>query len=179
MSRVGKYPVPIPSGVDVAIEENRVTAKGKLGVLHVPYTDAVAVKIEDSKVWVEPQNDSKRSRAMWGTVRSLVKNAVTGVSDGFVRRLEISGVGYRAQVRGKTLNLQLGYSHDVSFAIPDGIEVVLEGERNNVIAVKGSDRQLVGHVASKIRGYRKPEPYKGKGIKYAEETIVRKEGKKK
>jgi large subunit ribosomal protein L6 len=179
MSRVGKYPVGIPDGVNVTIAGNIVTAKGKLGELTVPYTDDVTVEVKDSKVVVTPVDASKRSRAMWGTVRSLVDNAVTGVSKGFTRRLEINGVGYRAQLQGKKLNLQLGYSHDIGFPIPDGITIKLEGERQSVIAVSGSDRQQVGQVASVIRSYRGPEPYKGKGIKYEDEFILRKEGKKK
>jgi large subunit ribosomal protein L6 len=179
MSRVGKYPVAVPSGVDVSLAGNVLTAKGKLGELTVPFTDDVAVEMKDGKVWVSPTAESKRARAMWGTVRALVKNAVVGVSQGFTRRLEINGVGYRAQLQGKKLNLQLGYSHDIPFAIPEGITIKLEGDRQSVIAVSGADRQQVGQVASVIRSYRGPEPYKGKGIKYQDEVILRKEGKKK
>ena len=179
MSRVGKYPVRVPDGVNVTVADNVVTAKGKLGELTVPYTDDVTVELKDGSVVVTPRDTGKRSRAMWGTVRSLVNNAVTGVSKGFTRRLEINGVGYRAQVQGKKLNLQLGYSHDIGFPIPDGITIKLEGERQSVIAVSGADCQQVGQVASVIRSYRGPEPYKGKGIKYEDEFILRKEGKKK
>ena len=179
MSRVGKYPVAIPSGVDVSLAGNVLTAKGKLGELRVPFSDDVTVEMKDGKVWVNPTAEGKRARAMWGTVRALVKNAVVGVSQGFTRRLEINGVGYRAQLQGKKLNLQLGYSHDIPFAIPEGITIKLEGDRQSVIAVSGADRQQVGQVASVIRSYRGPEPYKGKGIKYQDEVILRKEGKKK
>ena len=179
MSRVGKYPVGIPDGVTVSIADNVLTAKGKLGELTVPYTDDVTVEMKDGEVKVTPNGTNKRARAMWGTVRALVNNAVVGVSEGFTRRLEINGVGYRAQVQGKKLNLQLGYSHDIGFPIPDGITIKLEGDRQSVIAVSGANRQQVGQVASVIRGYRGPEPYKGKGIKYQDEYILRKEGKKK
>ena len=179
MSRVGKNPVTVPDGVDVSLAGNILTAKGKLGELTVPFTEDVTVELKDGKVVVAPNGNSKRARSMWGTVRSLVDNAVVGVSEGFTRRLEINGVGYRAQLQGKKLNLQLGYSHDIGFEIPDGITIKLEGDRQSVIAVSGPDRQRVGQVASVIRGYRGPEPYKGKGIKYEGEYILRKEGKKK
>lgn len=179
MSRVGKNPVAVPDGVDVSIVGNLITAKGKLGEETVSFTDDVTVEVQDGQVWVKPKDQSKRSRSMWGTVRSLVDNAVVGVSDGFTRRLEINGVGYRAQLQGKKLNLQLGYSHDIAFDIPEGINIALEGDRQTVIAVSGPNKQQVGQVASKIRGFRGPEPYKGKGIRYAGEYILRKEGKKK
>jgi len=179
MSRVGKYPVAIPDGVDVSLADNVLTAKGKLGELTVPLTEDVTVEMKDGTVVVAPNGSGKKARAMWGTVRSLVNNAVVGVSEGFTKRLEINGVGYRAQVQGKKLNLQLGYSHDIPFEIPEGITIKMEGDRQTVIAVSGADRQQVGQVASVIRGYRGPEPYKGKGIKYEDEYILRKEGKKK
>jgi large subunit ribosomal protein L6 len=179
MSRVGKNPVSVPDGVDVSVVGNVLTAKGKLGELLVPYTDDVTVEMQDGQVVVKPVGESKRSRSMWGTVRSLVDNAVVGVSEGFTKRLEINGVGYRAQLQGKKLNLQLGYSHDIGFEIPEGISIKLEGDRQTVIAVSGANKQQVGQVASKIRSYRGPEPYKGKGIRYANEFILRKEGKKK
>lgn len=179
MSRVGKNPVAIPDGVDVSLINNVLTAKGKLGEEVVPFTDDVTVEVQDGQVWVKPKDQSKRSRSMWGTVRSLVDNAVVGVSDGFTKRLEINGVGYRAQLQGKKLNLQLGYSHDIGFDIPEGITIALEGDRQTVIAVSGANKQQVGQVASKIRGFRGPEPYKGKGIRYAGEYVLRKEGKKK
>ncbi len=179
MSRVGKNPVEIPGGVEVSIVDGILTAKGKLGEENVPLTDIVDVTFEENKVTVKPRDESKQSRSMWGTTRSLVQNAVTGVSEGFTKRLEIVGVGYRAQLQGKTLNLQLGYSHDIPFPVPDGITIALEGERGNVIAVTGPNKQQVGQVASEIRGFRKPEPYKGKGVRYSDEYVLRKEGKKK
>lgn len=179
MSRVGKYPVVIPDGVHVALAGNILTAKGKLGELQVSFTDDVGVELKDGKVAVTPKSQTKKARALWGTVRSLVNNAVVGVSEGFTRRLEINGVGYRAQVQGKKLNLQLGYSHDISFDIPEGVSVAMEGDRQSVIAISGADKQKVGQVASVIRGFRGPEPYKGKGVKYQDEIILRKEGKKK
>ena len=177
MSRVGKHPVEVPSGVEVAVEGQLVSAKGKLGSLEFLATDDVTIRLEDGKVAVHPVNDGQRARAMWGTARSRVQNLVTGVSEGFVRELEINGVGYRAAVEGKDLVLQLGYSHDVRYPIPEGIEI--KCERPTAIKISGADKQKVGQVASEIRGYRKPEPYKGKGVKYLEETILRKEGKKK
>ena len=179
MSRIGKYPVAVPDGVEVSIAEGLLTAKGKLGEETVPLHEDVQVQTADGAVTVTPRDSSKRARQLWGTTRSLIDNAVTGVSQGFTRRLNISGVGYRAQVQGSTLNLQLGFSHDVKFAIPDGIKIAMEGDRGNVIAVSGPNKQLVGQVASEIRSYRPPEPYKGKGLIYTDESILRKEGKKK
>jgi len=177
MSRVGKNPIPVPSGVDIQIAGRTLSAKGKLGNLAMTLPDEVTVKVEDGKIVVTPDNDDKRARTNWGTTRSLVNNMVHGVSAGFTIALEISGVGYRASVQGSNLNLQLGYSHDVVFPIPDAIKIVCE--RPTAIAISGADRQQVGQVAAKIRSYRPPEPYKGKGIKYAGEQIRRKEGKKK
>lgn len=177
MSRVGKHPVEVPSGVEVAVSGQLVSAKGKLGSLEYRATDDVSITLEDNKVTVRPSNDSQRARAMWGTARSRVQNLVTGVSDGFVRDLDINGVGYRAAVEGKDLVLQLGYSHDIRYPIPDDIEI--KCERPTTIKISGPDKQKVGQIASEIRGYRKPEPYKGKGVKYREETVLRKEGKKK
>lgn len=179
MSRVGQSPVTIPSGVDVSIADGALTAKGKLGTLTVPLAPIVEVAIADGEVTVNPRNSSKRARMMWGTTRNLVNNAVIGVSEGFTKRLEVNGVGYRAQVQGKKLNLQLGFSHDVSFDMPEGIKAEVEGDRGNVIAISGADKRAVGQVASKIRSLRKPEPYKGKGVRYSDEIILRKEGKKK
>ena len=179
MSRVGKNPVEIPSGVEVSIVDGILTAKGKLGEETVPLTDIVDVTMDENKVSVKPRDESKQSRSMWGTTRSLVQNAVTGVSEGFTKKLEIVGVGYRAQMQGKTLNLQLGYSHDIPYPVPEGITIALEGDRGNVIAVTGPNKQQVGQVASEIRGFRKPEPYKGKGVRYSDEYVLRKEGKKK
>jgi len=177
MSRVGKNPVEIPSGVEVSIDGGLVSAKGKLGTLAFQATGDVDMSIEDGKVVVKPVGTSGRSRAMWGTARASVQNLVTGVSEGFKKELDINGVGYRAQVQGKNLVLQLGYSHEVNYPIPEGIEI--KCEKPTSIAVSGADKQKVGQVASELRGFRPPEPYKGKGIKYVDENILRKEGKKK
>ena len=177
MSRVGQLPVDVPSGVEVTIDGRDVTAKGKLGELSLTLIDVVDVAREDDKLIVTPRGDSKRARAMWGTSRSLLNNMVRGVAEGFTITLEINGVGYRAALEDKELVLQLGYSHEIRYPVPDGITIV--SERPTHIAVSGADRQKVGQVAAEIRGYRKPEPYKGKGIKYQDEYIIRKEGKKK
>src|SRR3954469_7634490 len=177
MSRIGKNPVAIPQGVEVQVAGGILTAKGKLGTLKMNLSSEVTTKVEDGKVWVKPNSETKRARALWGTTRAIVNNMVAGVSKGFEKNLEISGVGYRAAVQGKTLNLQLGYSHDIQFPIPDDVKIVCE--KPTTIKITGADRQRVGQVAAVIRGYRKPEPYKGKGIKYDTETIRRKEGKKK
>lgn len=177
MSRVGKNPVTLPDGVELRVEDDRIVVKGKLGELSSPVTDQVRTSLEDGRFWVKPANDSQRARALWGTTRAVVQNMVTGVSEGFTRRLEIVGVGYRAQVQGDTLTMQLGFSHDVTYRIPEGVTV--RCERPTSISVSGADKQQVGQVAAKIRGFRPPEPYKGKGIRYAGEQIVRKEGKKK
>jgi large subunit ribosomal protein L6 len=177
MSRVGKHPVAIPQGVEVAISGQQLTAKGKLGQLSLALPDDVEVAKEDGSVVVKPVSENSRARALWGTTRANISNLVAGVSKGFVRKLEISGVGYRAAVQGKKLTLQLGYSHDIVFDIPDGIAI--KCERPTAIEITGADKQQVGQVAAKIRGFRPPEPYKGKGIKYADETVRRKEGKKK
>jgi len=177
MSRVGQVPVTLPAGVEVALAGREVNAKGKLGALTLTLPDEVGLTQEDGKLTVTPRGQSKRARAPWGTTRSLLQNIVTGVSEGFKIDLEIAGVGYRAAVDGRELVLQLGYSHEIRHAIPDGIEIACE--RPTRIAVSGIDRQQVGQTAAEIRAYRKPEPYKGKGIRYANEVIVRKEGKKK
>jgi large subunit ribosomal protein L6 len=177
MSRVGQLPIEVPSGVDVTIEGREVTVKGKLGELSLTLVKDVEVAREDDKLIVSPRNDSKRARAMWGTSRSLLHNIVRGVSEGFTVILEIHGVGYRAALDGDELVLQLGYSHEIRHAIPDGITITTE--RPTLITVSGADRQKVGQVAAEIRAYRKPEPYKGKGIRYKDEHIIRKEGKKK
>ncbi len=179
MSRVGKNPVTVPEGVEVTVSGALLVAKGKLGEVMVPLHQAVDLKVEKDLVTVVPLDQSKLARSLWGTIRSLVNSAVRGVSVGFTKKLEINGVGYRAQMKGKALNLQLGHSHDINFPIPEGIDIKLEGDRQNVIAVSGVDKQKVGQVASKIRSFRKPEPYKGKGIRYVDEYILRKEGKKK
>jgi large subunit ribosomal protein L6 len=177
MSRVGKHPVHIPSGVEVLFSNQTLTAKGRLGTLSLVVSNEVDASIADGSVTIAPKSDTKRSRAMWGTTRALVNNMVTGVSTGFSVNLEIAGVGYRAQVQGDILNLQLGYSHDIPFPIPDDVRIVCE--RPTVITVSGADRQRVGQIAADIRAYRPPEPYKGKGIRYATEIVRRKEGKKK
>jgi large subunit ribosomal protein L6 len=177
MSRVGKYPVAVPAGVTVEIANDTVTAKGKLGQLSAPLTSDVEVTVEGNLVTVRPMKETKKARAMWGTTRALVNNLVTGVSQGFTVKLEINGVGYRAAVEGKDLVLSLGFSHPVRYPIPEGIS--MKCERPTAIEISGSDKQRVGQIASEIRAYRPPEPFKGKGVKYATETILRKEGKKK
>lgn len=177
MSRVGQKPVEVPSGVDINIAGNLITAKGKLGELSYEMLDVVSASLDDGKITVKPANQSKVARSMWGTARSRIQALVTGVSEGFTKNLEINGVGYRAAVQGKSLSLQLGYSHDVNYPIPEGITIACE--KPTSIAISGADKQRVGQVAAEIRAYRPPEPYKGKGVKYAEERILRKEGKKK
>ena len=177
MSRIGKNPVAIPQGVTVDLAGQTLTAKGRLGTLSVVVSNEVTASIADDAVTIAPKDESKQARAMWGTTRALVNNMVTGVSAGFTRNLEINGVGYRAAVQGSNLNLQLGYSHDILYPIPPDVKIACE--RPTAITVTGADRQRVGQVASEIRAFRPPEPYKGKGIKYSDETIRRKEGKKK
>lgn len=177
MSRIGKHPVAVPSGVTVAIDGQRVSAKGKLGELSAQLPPDVIITHEDGKVTIAPRDQEKRSRSMWGMSRSIVQNMVKGVSEGFTQKLEISGVGYRAAVDGKILNLQLGYSHDIKFAIPDDVKIVCDSP--TAVTISGADKQRVGQIAAEIRGFRGPEPYKGKGVKYAGERILRKEGKKK
>ena len=177
MSRVGKNPVPVPAGVTAQIVEGVFVAKGKLGELKLPLSAEVEVAIEDGAVKVKPVSQSKQSRMMWGTTRNLARNLMQGVAQGFSRNLEINGVGYRASVQGKKLVLQLGYSHDIEYPIP--ADIAIKCEKPTAITVSGADKQRVGQVAAEIRAFRKPEPYKGKGIKYEKEFIVRKEGKKK
>jgi len=177
MSRIGKNPIEIPEGVSVEVAGQIVTAKGKLGQHSVTLTDNVEIVQESNKISVSKQDDSLNARKMWGTARSLINNLVVGVSEGFTKKLEINGVGYRAQLQGKELVLQLGFSHDVKFSIPEGIKITCPDQTH--IDIFGVNKQMVGQVASDIRGYRPPEPYKGKGIKYEAEQILRKEGKKK
>jgi large subunit ribosomal protein L6 len=177
MSRIGKKPVSVPSGVTASIEGQTVKVKGPKGSLQLVVHDDVVVAMNKGVVTVDPRNDSKRARSMWGTYRTLVSNLFTGVTKGFEEKLEITGVGYRAAVQGKNLNLQLGFSHDVTFPIPEGIAIATP--KPTEINISGIDKQTVGQVAAEIRGYRPPEPYKGKGVKYAGEYIFRKEGKKK
>ena len=178
MSRIGKKPVAMPSGVSAEVEGKTLTVKGPKGLLSmVLLDDLVTTAIDDGQISIKPVADSQRSRAAWGLQRTNVQNLVTGVSEGFTKVLEISGVGYRAQAQGRNLRLQLGYSHDVNYAVPDGVEVKTPDA--NTVEISGIDRQKVGQVAAEIRRWRKPEPYKGKGIKYRGEFIFRKEGKKK
>jgi large subunit ribosomal protein L6 len=177
MSRIGKHPVAIPAGVEVQLSGQTLTAKGRLGTLSLPVSSEVTATIADGAVTIAPNSESKRARAMWGTTRALVSNMVTGVATGFTRNLEINGVGYRAAVQGSTLNLQLGYSHDIPYPIPQDVRITCE--RPTAITITGADRQRVGQIAAEIRAFRPPEPYKGKGVKYSNETVRRKEGKKK
>jgi large subunit ribosomal protein L6 len=177
MSRIGKKPVPLPKGVSATVDGASVRVKGPKGELSVRLANDVVASVGAEGVVVVPREGAERGREMWGLSRTLVNNLVTGVTQGFTQKLEISGVGYRAAVQGKNLQLQLGFSHDVSYPIPDGIGIVCE--KPTMITVSGIDKQLVGQVAAEIRGWRPPEPYKGKGVKYAGERIRRKEGKKK
>jgi large subunit ribosomal protein L6 len=177
MSRVGKNPVTIPQGVTVDVAGGIATVKGKLGTLKLPIAKEVDVAVKDGKVWVKPLHETKQSRVMWGTTRANLRNMVDGVSKGYSKNLDINGVGYRAAVQGKNLQLQMGYSHDVLYPIPEGITI--KCEKPTAVLISGYDKQKVGQVAAEIRAVRPPEPYKGKGIKYDTETILRKEGKKK
>jgi large subunit ribosomal protein L6 len=177
MSRIGKKPVTVPSGVTAEIQGRKLSVKGPKGTLSLDLADEVTYAIEDGGISVQPANETKRARSFWGMQRTLVQNLVTGVSEGFSKTLNITGVGYRANLQGTNLKLQLGYSHDVDFPVPDGIEIKTPDQ--TTVHISGIDRQKVGQVAAEIRRWRKPEPYKGKGIKYAGEFIFRKEGKKK
>ncbi|HMB77784.1 MAG TPA: 50S ribosomal protein L6 [Kiloniellaceae bacterium] len=177
MSRIGKQPIAVPNGVTVALEGQAVKVKGPKGELSLTLVEEVSAAMGDDGVTVSPRDDSKRARSMWGMQRTLVSNMVQGVSEGFTRELEINGVGYRAQIQGQNLQLQLGFSHDVLYPIPEGIEI--KCPKPTQIQVSGRDKQKVGQVAAEIRAYRPPEPYKGKGVKYVDEYIFRKEGKKK
>jgi large subunit ribosomal protein L6 len=177
MSRIGNKAVAIPSGVSANVEGQTVKMKGPKGALEVVLHDDVSVSMDKGAVKVEPRGETKRARALWGTSRTLVANLVTGVTKGYEERLEISGVGYRAAVQGKQLNLQLGFSHDINYPIPQGITIATP--KPTEIVVTGTDKQQVGQVAAELRGFRPPEPYKGKGVKYADEYVFRKEGKKK
>src|SRR6266852_5553746 len=177
MSRIGNKAVPIPSGVTASVEGQTVKMKGPKGALQFVVPDEIVVKMDEGAIKVDPRSDTKRARAMWGTSRTLVANLVTGVTKGFESKLDITGVGYRASVQGKNLQIALGYSHDVVYPIPEGIAIATP--KPTEIVVTGIDKQKVGQVAAEIRGFRPPEPYKGKGVKYAGEYIFRKEGKKK
>jgi large subunit ribosomal protein L6 len=177
MSRIGKKPVSVPDGVTAAVDGQTVSAKGPKGELSFVVNDEVLVKMEDGAVVVSPVDESKDARSKWGMSRTMLSNIMMGVSKGFERKLEINGVGYRATMQGKNLQLALGYSHDVVYQTPEGISIACP--KPTEIVVTGIDKQRVGQVAAEIREFRPPEPYKGKGVKYAEERIVRKEGKKK
>lgn len=177
MSRVGKYPVEIPSGVQVAVQGGVVTARGKLGELSMPLTDHVEARVEGNTVSVTPRSGERQARMMWGTTRANIANMVRGVSQGYSKTMEITGTGYRAAVQGPNLVINLGFSHDVTYKVPNGIKITTP--RPTAITVEGIDKRQVGQVAAEIRAWRKPEPYKGKGVRYETETIRRKEGKKK
>jgi large subunit ribosomal protein L6 len=177
MSRTGKKPVAFPAGVTASIQDTTLSVTGPKGVLTLAMQSEVTYALEDGLITVKPANETKRARAFWGMQRTLIQNLVTGVTTGFVKVLEINGVGYRANAQGRNLKLQLGYSHDVDVAIPDGIEVKTPDQ--TTVEISGMDVQKVGQLAAEIRRWRKPEPYKGKGIKYRGEYIFRKEGKKK
>ncbi len=177
MSRVGKYPVEVPAGVQVAIANGVFTAKGKLGEMTLALTDWVDTTVEGNQISVAPRTSEAKARMMWGTTRALIANMVTGVSTGYTKSMEITGTGYRAAVQGANLVLNLGYSHDVIYPVPEGIKISCE--RPTAIKVEGVDKRQVGQVAAEIRAFRGPEPYKGKGVRYSDEVIRRKEGKKK
>ena len=177
MSRVGKKPVSVPTGVTANVEGQTVKVKGPKGALQLVVPDVVAVVMDKGAIKLDPRNETKKARALWGASRANVANLLLGVTKGYEKKLEINGVGFRAAVSGKTLQLQLGYSHDVNYPIPEGITIATP--KPTEIVVTGIDRQKVGQVAAEIREYRSPEPYKGKGVKYADEYIFRKEGKKK
>jgi len=177
MSRIGKKPIAIPSGVTVTVDGQSVEVKGPKGTRSFTATDDVTIAQQDGAVTVTPRGSSKRARQQWGMSRSQIANCVTGVTQGFTKKMEIQGVGYRASVQGNTLVLNLGYSHDVNFVVPEGVTVTCP--KQTEIVVEGIDQQVVGQVASNIREWRRPEPYKGKGIRYAGEYVFHKEGKKK
>jgi len=177
MSRIGKKPVAVPSGVSALDENGLLVVKGPKGTLTMPMLDDVIYSIKDDEILVTPVGPTQQARSAWGMQRTMVQNLVTGVTEGFTKVLEITGVGYRAQAQGRNLRLQLGYSHDVNYAVPEGVDVKTPDQ--NTVEISGIDKQKVGQVAAEIRRWRKPEPYKGKGIKYRGEYIFRKEGKKK
>jgi len=177
MSRIGKKPITIPTGVSATAEGHILSVKGPKGTLSLQMLDDINYEIADGAISVQPANDTKRARSFWGMQRSMVQNLVTGVTEGFTKTLEITGVGYRAAMQGKTLRLQLGFSHDVNIPVPEGLEVKTPDA--TTVEISGIDRQKVGQFAAEVRRWRKPEPYKGKGIKYRGEYIFRKEGKKK
>lgn len=177
MSRTGKKPITVPAGVTASVEGGTISVKGPKGTLTMPTADDISYEVGDGTITVKPANDTKRAKAFWGMQRTLVQNLVTGVSEGFSKKLLITGVGYRANAQGRKLKLQLGYSHDVDLDVPEGVEVKTPDQ--TTVEISGNDKQAVGQFAAEIRRWRKPEPYKGKGIKYEGEFIFRKEGKKK
>ena len=177
MSRIGKKPIALPGGVTATINEGMLSVQGPKGTLSLQLADDINYDVQADAISVQPANDTKRARSFWGMQRTLVQNLVTGVTEGFTKTLEISGVGYRAAAQGKNLKLQLGYSHDVNIPVPEGIDIKTPDP--TTVEISGIDRQKVGQIAAEIRRWRKPEPYKGKGIKYRGEYIFRKEGKKK
>ena len=177
MSRIGQRPVPVPQDVTVEVSGQEMTARGPMGELSMTLVEEVLASLDDDEIVIKPRDNSKRSRTMWGMQRTLVDNLVRGVSQGFSVELEIIGVGYRAAVEGRTLNLEMGYSHEINYPIPEDIDI--KCERPTAVSISGMDRQKVGQVAAEIRAFRKPEPYKGKGIRYVGEYVFRKEGKKK
>lgn len=177
MSRIAKYPVIVPNGVEVKIAPNNINVKGPLGEMNQELSGDVAITLDDGKLSFAVTNESRHAKAMSGTLRALVNNMVTGVTAGFEKKLVLQGVGYRAKAAGKTLNLSLGFSHPVDYELPEGVSV--ETPSQTEIVIKGIDKQIVGQVAAEIRGYRPPEPYKGKGVRYADENVRRKEAKKK
>ena len=177
MSRIGKRPVALPAGVTATVDDGMLAVKGPKGTLSLQLADDISYDVQDGAIAVQPANDTKRARSFWGMQRTLVQNLVTGVTEGFTKTLEITGVGYRAAAQGRNLRLQLGYSHDVNIPVPEGIDIKTPDA--TTVEISGIDRQKVGQIAAEIRRWRKPEPYKGKGIKYRGEYIFRKEGKKK
>ncbi|MBA1443442.1 MAG: 50S ribosomal protein L6 [Chromatiales bacterium] len=177
MSRIAKSPISLPSGVEVKLDGQSVAVKGPKGTMELLVNDLVAINQDDGVIKVSPKQEDKHSWAMAGTMRALINNLVTGVTQGYERKLELVGVGYRAQAKGKVLNLSLGFSHPVEYTVPEGIEIATPSQTE--IVVSGIDKQLVGQVAAEVRGYRPPEPYKGKGVRYSDEHVIRKEAKKK
>ena len=177
MSRIAKNPVTIPDGVTVTVEGQNISAKGKLGELSLVIDNTISVEQKDGTISVALTNDTREARALWGTSRSLINNIVTGVNEGFKKELELRGVGYRAQLQGSTLVMQLGFSHEVKFPVPEGIKLTVPSQTQ--IEIHGADKQQVGQVAANIRSFRPPEPYKGKGVRYKDEYVAMKEGKKK
>jgi large subunit ribosomal protein L6 len=177
MSRIGKKPIPVPKNVTATVDGQKVTVKGPKGQLSLTLVDDIEVAMEDGAIVVKPRVDTKRAQSMWGMSRSLVENLMKGTTNGFTRTLEITGVGYRAAIDGKSLKLQLGYSHDILYPVPEGISIAVP--KPTEITISGIEKDKVGQVAAEIRGFRGPEPYKGKGIRYQGEFIQRKEGKKK